>query len=45
MVHLYIGASSRMKFQKVSAGLVQLFVVFHAGSLVLGDAPSTKEIE
>jgi hypothetical protein len=30
-----------MKIQKVSAGLVQLFIVFHAGSLVMGDAPAS----
>jgi len=39
MVHLYIGASSWMKFQKVLAGLVYLFIVFHASSLVLGNSP------
>jgi hypothetical protein len=27
-----------MRIQKVSAGLVQLFIAFHAGSLVMGDA-------
>jgi hypothetical protein len=30
-----------MKIQKVSVGLVQLFIVFHASSLVMGNALSS----
>jgi hypothetical protein len=30
-----------MEIQKISAGLVQLFIAFHAGSLVMGDAPAS----
>jgi hypothetical protein len=43
MHHLYIGASSLMKIRKVSAGLVQLFIAFHVGSLVMGDVPTSNK--